>query len=38
MEVLDILGETGIDLPAALILKDETLRRFHGMAQVEPML
>jgi hypothetical protein len=38
MEVLDILGETGIDLPAALIFKNETLRRFKGMAQVEPTL
>jgi hypothetical protein len=38
LEAIDILGEAGIDLPAAAIIKEETLRRFQGMAQVEPTL
>jgi len=32
---LDILGEVSSDLPAALIFKDETLRRFKDLAKVE---
>jgi hypothetical protein len=32
---MEILGEAGIDLPAAAIFKEETLQRFKDLAQVE---
>ncbi|NTU64208.1 MAG: ATP-binding protein, partial [Chloroflexi bacterium] len=35
LEALDILGEVSSDLPAALIFRDETLRRFRELAKVE---
>jgi hypothetical protein len=35
LEAMDILGEAGIDLPAAAIFKEEALRRFNNLAQVE---
>lgn len=35
LEAMDILGEAGIDFPAASIFKDETLRRFKDLAKVE---
>jgi hypothetical protein len=35
LEAMDILGEAGMDLPTARILKDEALRRFKDLAQVE---
>ena len=35
LEALDILGEVSSDLPAALIFRDETLRRFKDLAKVE---
>ena len=31
-EAMDILGKAGIDLPAAAIFKEETLRRFKDLA------
>ena len=35
LEAMDILGEAGMDLPTVTILKDEALRRFKDLAQVE---
>ena len=35
LEALDIFGEVSSDLPAALIFRDETLRRFKDLAKVE---
>jgi hypothetical protein len=35
LEAIDILGEAGIDLPAAAIFKEGAVRRFKDLAQVE---
>jgi hypothetical protein len=35
LEAMNILGEAGIDLPAAAIFKEAALRRFKDLAQVE---
>ncbi|CAG0937217.1 hypothetical protein TFLX_06136 [Thermoflexales bacterium] len=35
LDAMDILEEAGADLPAALIFKDEALRRFNDLAKIE---
>jgi hypothetical protein len=35
LEAMDILGEAGLDLPAAAIFKEKALRRFNNLTQVE---